>query len=133
MKIGPASASHRAWRNSALPREPDTRHSLWVFKVVLGVAIALVPLAIYLLQTMSYVQTSYAIEDLRGLEARLTDAERRLTIEKAFKESLPVVEQRAGVELGLERPTAARVIVVSAAELERPAPSAAPSHRPVSR
>lgn len=131
--IGPASASDRGWRNSALHRDPDNRHSLWVFKVVLGVAIALVPLAIYLLQTMSYVETSYAIEDLRGLEARLTNAERGLTIEKAFKESLPVVEQRAGVELGLERPTAVRVIVVSAAELDRPAPSAAPSHRPVSR
>jgi len=129
----PASASDRGWRNNAVHRDPDNRRSLWVFKVVLGVAIALVPLAVYLLQTMSYVKTSYAIEDLRGLEARLTDAERRLTIEKAVKESLPAVEQRAGVELGLERPAAARVIVVSAAELSVPMPVAAPSHRPVSR
>ena len=129
----PASASDRGWRNSAVHREVDNRHSLWVFKVVLGVAIALVPLAVYLLQTMSYVETSYAIEDVRGLEARLTDAERRLTIEKAVMESLPAVEQRAGVELGLEHPKAARVIVVSAEELGRPAPSAAPSYRPVSR
>jgi hypothetical protein len=129
----PASASDRGWRNNAVHRDPDNRRSLWVFKVVLGVAIALVPLAVYLLQTMSYVETSYAIEDLRGLEARLTDAERRLTIEKAVKESLPVVEHRAGLELGLERPTAARVIVVSAAEIDRPAPAAAPSHRPMSR
>ena len=129
----PASASERGWRNNPVHRDPDNCRSLWVFKVVLGAAIALVPLAVYLLQTMSYVETSYAIEDLRGLEARLTDAERRLTIEKAAKESLPVVEQRAGVELGLEHPTAARVIVVSAAELDRPAPSAAPSDRPVSR
>ena len=129
----PASASDRGWRNSAVHREVDNRHSVWVFKVVLGVAIALVPLAVYLLQTMSYVETSYAIEDLRGLEARLTDAERRLTIEKAVMESLPAVEQRAGVELGLEHPKAARVIVVSAEELGRPAPSAAPSYRPVSR
>ncbi len=129
----PASASDRGWRNNEVHRDPDNRRSLWVFKVVLGVAIALVPLAVYLLQTMSYVETSYALEDLRGLEARWTDAERRLTIEKAFLESLPVVEQRAGVELGLERPTAARVIVVSAAELDRPSPPAAPSHRPMSR
>jgi hypothetical protein len=129
----PASASDRGWRNSAVHRDPDTRHSLWTFKVVLVVAIALVPLAVYLLHTMSYVETSYAIEDLRGLEARLTDAERRLTIEKAVMESLPAVEQRAGVELGLEHPKAARVVVVSASELGRPAPSAAPSRRPVSR
>ena len=128
-----ASASDRGWRNSAVHREPNTRHSLWVFRVVLVVAIALVPLAVYLLQTMSYVETSYAIENLRGLEARLTDAERRLTIEKAVKESLPAVELRAGIELGLEHPKSSRVVVVSAAELGRPAPSAAPSPRRVSR
>jgi hypothetical protein len=129
----PASAPDRGWRNNPVHRDPDNRRSIWVFKVVLGVAIALVPLAVYLLQTMSYVETSYAIEDLRGLEARLTDAERRFTIEKAFKESLPAVEQRAGVELGLERPAASRVIVVSAAELDRPVPAAAPSRQPMSR
>ena len=131
--IGPASVSDRGWRNSAVHRDPDNRQSLWVFKVVLGVAIALVPLAVYLLQTMSYVETSYAIEDLRGLEARLTDAERRLTIEKAVMESLPAVEQRAGVELGLEHPKAARVIVVSPSDLRQPALSEPPSYRPASR
>ena len=129
----PASSPDRGWRNSAVHRDPDTRHSLWTFKVVLVVAIALVPLAAYLLQTMSYVETSYAIERLRGVEARLTDAERRLTIEKAVMESLPAVEQRAGAELGLEHPTASRVVVVSAAELGRPAPSAARPPRPATR
>jgi hypothetical protein len=129
----PASASDRGWRNSAVHREVDNRHALWVFKVVGGVAIALVPLAVYLLQTMSYVETSYAIEDLRGSEARLTDAERRLTIEKAVMESLPAVEQRAGVELELEHPKAARVIVVAPTELGRPPASESPSHRPPSR
>ena len=129
----PASASDRGWRNSAVHREVDNRHSVWVFKVVLGVAIALVPLAVYLLQTMSYVETSYAIEDLRSLEAKLIDAERRLTIEKAVMESLPAVEQRAGVELGLEHPKAARVIVVSPSDLRQPALSEPPSYRPASR
>ena len=129
----PSSASDRGWRNSTVHREVDNRHARWVFKVVLGVAIALAPLAVYLLQTMSYVETSYAIEDLRGQEARLIDAERRLTIERAVIESLPAVEQRAGVELGLEHPRPARVIVVSRGELGRPAPSAAASHRPPSR
>ena len=126
----PASTSDHGWRNSAVHREVDNRHALWVFKVVVGVAIALVPLAVYLLQTMSYVETSYAIEDLRGAEARLIDAERRLTIEKAVMESLPAVEERAGVELGLEHPKAPRVIVVSASELNRPARSEARSQQP---
>ena len=129
----PASAPDRGWRNSAVHRDRDTRHSLWTFKVVLVVAIALVPIAAYLLQTMSYVETSYAIENLRDLEARLAEKERLFTIEKAVLESLPAVEQRAGAELGLEHPAASRVVVVSPAELGRPAPSGARPHRPVSR
>jgi cell division protein FtsL len=129
----PASASDRGWRNSAVHREVDNRHALWVFKVVVGVAIALVPLAIYLLQTMSYVETSYAIESLRASEARLTDVERRLTIEKAVMQSLPAVERRAGSELKLEHPTSARVIVVSPTELGRPMASESTSRRPPSR
>jgi len=128
-----ASVTDRGWRNSTVHREVDNRHAFWVFKVVVSVAIALVPLAVYLLQTMSYVETSYAIEYLRGSEARLTDAERRLTIEKAVLESLPAVEKRAGVELALEHPTASRVIVVSPTELGRPVASGASSHRPPSR
>lgn len=129
----PAPASDRGWRNNALHREADNRYARWVLRLVLGAAIALAPLAVYLLRTMSYVETSYAIEDLRGREARLIDAERRLTIEKAVMESLPAVEEHAGVELGLEHPKAARVIVVSQEELGRRAPSEAPPHRPPSR
>jgi hypothetical protein len=128
-----APAPDRGWRNSTLHREADNRYARWVLRLVVGVAIALAPLAVYLLRTMSYVETSYAIEDLRGREARLIEAERRLTIEKAVMESLPAVEQRAGVELGLEHPKAARVIVVSQEELGRPAPSETPPQRPPAR
>jgi cell division protein FtsL len=131
--LRPASASDRGWRNSDVYREVDNRHALWVFRVVVGVAVALVPLAVYLLQTMSYVETSYAIESLRASEARLMDAERRLTIEKATMESLPAVERRAGTELKLEHPVASRVIVVSPTELGRPSPSERTTIRPPSR
>jgi hypothetical protein len=129
----PASASDRGWRNSAVHREVDNRHARWVIRLVLGAAIALAPSAVYLLRTMSYVETSYAIEALRVREARLIDAERRWTIEKAVMESLPAVEERAGAELGLEHPNAARVVVVSQQELGRLAPSETPPHRPPSR
>jgi hypothetical protein len=81
----------------------DNRHARWVFKLVLAIAFALTPLAVYLLQTMSYVETSYAIEDLRGREARTIESEHRLIIEKAVLQSLPAVEKRAGAQLGLER------------------------------
>ena len=129
----PASASDRGWRNNAVHREVDNRYARWVIRLVLGASIALAPLAVYLLRTMSYVETIYAIEALRVREAQLIDAERRLTIEKAVMESLPAVEQRASTELGLEHPNAARVVVISQEELGRPARSEMPPHRPPSR
>jgi len=126
----PAAAPDRGWRNSAVHREVDNRHARWVFKVVLGVAIALAPLAAYLLETMSYVETSYAFEDLRGREAHTIESEHRLIIEKAVLESLPAVERRAGVELGLERAPAAHIVVVSPDDLSRAVPAANPRNRP---
>jgi hypothetical protein len=129
----PAAASPPRWRNSTVHREVDHSHARWVFKVVLGVAIALSPLAVYLLQTMSYVETSYALEDVRGRDAHLLESERRLIIEKAMLESLPEVEKRAAGRLGLERPPASHVIVVPRGGLERPAPSRGPAPRPPAR
>jgi len=126
----PATASDRGWRNSAVHREVDNRHARWVFKVVLGVALALAPLAVYLLETMSYVETSYALEDLRGRETHTIESEHRLIIEKAVLESLPAVERRAGVELGLERAPAAHIVVVSPNDLSRAVPSGDPGNRP---
>ncbi len=128
-----AKASTRGWQNSAVRREVDNRHARWVFRLVGGVALALAPFAVYLLQTMSYVQTSYAIESLRGREARLLEAEHRFSIERSVIESLPVVEKRAGNDLGLERPPASHVIVVAPADLGRTAPLVTYSHRPPSR
>ena len=112
-----STASDQGWRNSTVHREVDHRHARWVFKVILGVAIALAPSVVYLLQTMSYVQTSYALEDVRGREARLIEWEHRLTIEKDVLESLPEVEKHAGIRLGLEHAPAAHVVVVSPGEL----------------
>ena len=107
----------RRWRNSAVHREVDNRHARWVWKIALGAAVALLPSGVYLLQTMNYVQTSYAIENLRVQEAKLSEAERKLQIERASRESLPVVERRAAHDLGLEHAPASRVIVVAPGEL----------------
>jgi len=121
--------SVRRWRNIPVHREVDSRKARWVWKVVLGVAIAVAPLAVYLLQIMSYVQTEYATEDLRAQEARLQEQEQRLSIRRAGLEALPAVEARAGEQLGLLRPPASHVVVVAPGNLARPAPSraAAPS------
>ena len=129
----PAAASTQGWRNSTIHRDVDNRNAHWVFKVVLGVAIAVVPLAVYLLQTMSYVQTSYAIEQVRGRETQLVELERRLTFDRDHLESLPEVEKHAGSQLGLEHATASHVVVISSGEIGRTAPSPKPSYRPPSR
>ena len=129
----PAAAPDHVWRNSAIHRDVDNRNARWVFKLVLAVAIAVTPLAVYLLQTMSYVQTSYAIEQVRSRETQLVEQEHRLTIDRDLLQSLPEVEKHAGTQLGLEHAPAAHVIVVSSGEIGRPVPSREPSYRPPSR
>ena len=112
----------RRWRNNSVQREVDSRRERWVWKVVLGVALALTPFAVYLLQTMAYVQTSYAIEELRSQESRLQEADRRLRIEKAELQALPVVEARAVHGLGLEHPPPTHTVVVAPGDLLRTPP-----------
>ena len=112
-----ASQPLRRWRNSALHREVDADRARWVTRVVLGAVVAALPFAAYLLQTMSYVQTRYALESVRVREEHLVESERRYRIEKATLEALPKVEERAGRELGLARPRPSQVVVVTSGEL----------------
>jgi hypothetical protein len=129
--MGPVATEHvRGWRNQPLHREVDKRHARWVWTLGLGIAIAAIPFVVYLLQTMSYVQTSYAIENLRASEARLAERERRLRIDKAELESLPAVEARAAHDLGLTRPAPSRVVVVSPGDLPAPSERDAGTPRP---
>jgi cell division protein FtsL len=123
-----ASEPIRRWRNSSLHREVDTDRARWVTRVVLGAVVAALPFAAYLLQTMSYIQTRYALENVRVREEHLVESERRYRIEKASLEALPKVEERADRELGLARPTPSQVIVVTSGELARPSP---PGPRPL--
>ena len=128
-----ATDSVRRWRNSAVHRDVDSRRARWVWKVVAGLALAVAPFAVYLLQTMDYVETSYAIEELRAQEMRLQEAERRYRIEKAVLEALPAVEARAGKELGLEHPPAAHVVVVAPEDRTRSTPPASSVPSPTAR
>jgi cell division protein FtsL len=125
-----ASEPLRRWRNSALHREVDTDRAKWVFRVVIGAILAALPFAAYLLQTMAYVETQYALEKVRAREERLVESERRLRIEKAVQEALPAVESRAGRQLGLSRPRPSEVVVVAPAEVARRSPPGPPLPRP---
>ena len=129
--MGPqASEPLRRWRNSALHREVDADRAKWVFRVVIGAILAALPFAAYLLQTMAYVETRYALEKVRAREERLVESERRLRIEKAVQEALPAVESRAGRQLQLSRPRPSEIVVVAPAELARRSPPGPPLPRP---
>jgi cell division protein FtsL len=102
----------RRWRNVGVTREHDARRARWLWSLLLGLLAAAVPVALYVLQGMEYVQVRYKIEELRATEGRLLEAERRLRIERAALEALPAVEERAVQDLGLARPSPDRVVVV---------------------
>jgi len=108
----PATASARRWRNSPVVRDLDRTRARWIWTVLIGVVVAATPFAVYVVQIMRYVETGYALEDLRGRQERLLESERRLRIERAVLEALPEVERRAASRLGLVRPSPDRVIVV---------------------
>lgn len=117
----PAQAPARRWRNQSVVRELDRTRTRWIWTVLLGVALASAPLVVYLVQMMRYVETRYAIEDLRSRQERLLDQERRLTIERAELESLPEVERKAVRDLGLVRPGPGNAVVARQASAPAPA------------
>jgi len=105
-----ATPEHR-WRNVTVTRERDPRRSRWLAALFLGIVAALVPVAVYLVEQMAYVQVRYRIEELRGRRERLEETERRLRIERATLESLPSLEAGAETKLGLVHPLPGRVVV----------------------
>lgn len=106
-----ARAMARGWRNLSLVREHDHERTKRLLALLLCVLVALTPLAFYLIQQIEYVHVRYRIEELRAQHDRLTEAERRLRMERAALEALPRVEGLAR-EAGLVHPTPDRVVVV---------------------
>jgi hypothetical protein len=102
----------RRWRNLGVTREHDVRRAAWLWGLFLAFAAATVPIAAYVRAQMEYVQVRYRIEELRSQQDRLLEAERRLRIERAALQALPLVEERAVRELGLARPSPQHVVVV---------------------
>lgn len=123
----------RRWRNSPIHREVDGRRSWWVGKFFVGLAVAAIPFGLYVVQTMAYVETSYALEGLRAQHSRLQEAEHRLRIEEATLESLPAVQARATRDLGLVHPPPGHAVVVAPGELVHPSAVPRPTARTAAR
>lgn len=116
----PATVNRRGWQNKGLVRHLDERRARWIWITLVGFAVAASPFIAYVIQIMRYVETSYALQELRGRQERLVEAERLLRVERAVLESLPEVETKASRSLGLERPAPGDVIVVRPDELDGP-------------
>lgn len=108
----PAVGTPRRWRNSPVVRQPDRRRARRALSVFAWIAIACSPLGLYLLQIMRHVETDYAIERVRERQEALTEAERRLSIERAELASLPEIEELARARLGLVRSDPLHTIVL---------------------
>jgi hypothetical protein len=101
----------KRWRNVALVRERDDRSTRSYWVLLLGIVVALSPLAIYLIEQMQYVRVQYQIEEVRKDYDRFLEAEQRFRAQRATMECLPTIEKRAAA-LGLVHPSADQVVIV---------------------
>jgi cell division protein FtsL len=112
----------RSVSNRHLVREVDARASRDLLWLLLLVAALAGGLALYAWPHLAQRQTGVAMEQMYRERERLTEANRKLRLEKASLENLRRVEAIATRELGLQAPQPGQVVVV---ERGRPIPDAA--------
>jgi cell division protein FtsL len=106
------------WRNRAVLREIDDRRVRRLWRVVLAMAVAAAPAAVYLVQQNECLKLRYEVNELREQRERLMQEQRRLSLEQARLESLARVETWAKRKHGMIQPGSANVVVVPAPEPE---------------
>lgn len=116
----PAARLQRRWSNRHVHREHDPRRSRWLRGLVIGVALAVTPFAVYIHQQNRCVKLTYELDELRTERNRLLVERRRLLARRAMLESPAAVEPWAQQELGLVRPQVEQLIVVPLAQPQRP-------------
>jgi len=106
------------WSNREVVREMDPRRGRLAWCLFLGIALAVVPSAVCLLQQNECLELNYQIADLRSERERLVELQRRLRAEIASRQSLDSIEEWAGRN-GLVRPSSHEAVVVRHASSER--------------
>jgi cell division protein FtsL len=83
---------------------------LWI--MLLAIVVALAPGGVYMLLQSQCLELAYEIGDLRSENERLTEEQRRLTVQRARLESLPKIEAWAHRRKGLAQPAPEKVVVL---------------------
>lgn len=122
-------ATERRWRNRPVLREIDDRRVRRLGRLVLVMAVATAPMAVYLLQQNESLKLVYELNAVRAEQDRLIEEERRLSLERARLESLERIERWAERKHGLTRPAPGGVVVVRAPEPAQEEPPAAARNR----
>ena len=106
------SGRQNRWRNRPIVRQRDARVELWIWSMLLGLAVAVVPSGVYMVHQNECLRTAYEVNELQRESERLLEEARRLRLERARRSALTRIETWALREGGLVRPepTAVRVL-----------------------
>jgi cell division protein FtsL len=112
--VSPAGPQQgRRWHNRPIVRERDARVELWIWSMLLGLAVAVVPAGVYMVHQNECLRTAYEVNELQRESERLIEEARRLRMERARLSALPRIESWALRKGGLVRPEPAAVRVVA--------------------
>lgn len=106
-------AGDRRWRNRDLVRERDRHRTRGWWSWILGLVLAVLPAALYLVEQGRCTQLAYRSDALRTELEELVETERRLRVERARLETLSAIEEWAQKRHGMLRPEAEQVVIVS--------------------
>ncbi len=109
-----SAGARRGWSNRPLVREPDAQRARSLWRVLGGLAIALAPAGVCLVQQNECLRVVYELNALRVEHDALREEAQRLRVERARLESFARIEVWAVEERGLRRPDPARVLVLPA-------------------
>ena len=112
----------RGWRNRPLVRELDDHGARSLWRVLGGLAIALSPAVVCVVEQNECLRVSYELSSVRAEQEALRKEEQHLRVEQARLESYASIESWALEERGLAVPAARQVLVLPLGEGTEPDP-----------
>lgn len=103
----------RRWKNQPVIRERDPRRVRALWWLMVGIVVALAPVAVFVWLQMQFVDVHYEIQNLQDAIEELERAEHRLRSDRA-RMSAPARVESNTRRLGLVRPEPDQVVMVEA-------------------